>query len=98
MKKVFCRPKSMTGNVFHYCAGCGHSITHRLIAEVIDEMDIRGITIGVPPARLLRLHLLRDLAMCCGGEVEVYLEPLDAPRHPPHRPQDSPHAVSQRRA
>ena len=40
----------MTGNAFHYCAGCGHSITHRLIAEVIDEMDIRGITIGVPPA------------------------------------------------
>src|SRR5512147_3090225 len=50
MKKVFCRPKSLTGNTFHYCAGCGHSITHRLIAEVIDEMDIRGITIGVPPA------------------------------------------------
>ena len=40
----------MKGNIFHYCAGCGHSIAHRLIAEVIDEMDIRGITIGVPPA------------------------------------------------
>jgi len=40
----------MTDTIFHYCAGCGHSITHRLIAEVIDELDIRGVTIGVPPA------------------------------------------------
>jgi 2-oxoglutarate ferredoxin oxidoreductase subunit beta len=50
MKQVFGRPKSMKGAIFHYCAGCGHSIAHRLIAEVIDELDIRGITIGVPPA------------------------------------------------
>ena len=50
MKKVFSRPESMKKNIFHYCAGCGHSIVHRLIAEVIDELGIRGITIGVPPA------------------------------------------------
>ena len=50
MKKVFGRPKSLKKNIFHYCAGCGHSIAHRLIAEVIDELDIRGITIGIPPA------------------------------------------------
>jgi len=50
MKKVFGRPQSLKDNAFHYCAGCGHSITHRLIAEVIDELDIRGRTIGVPPA------------------------------------------------
>ncbi|MDI6776190.1 MAG: thiamine pyrophosphate-dependent enzyme [Syntrophales bacterium] len=49
-KKVFGKPKCLKENVFHYCAGCGHSIVHRLIAEVIDELDIRGITIGVPPA------------------------------------------------
>jgi 2-oxoglutarate ferredoxin oxidoreductase subunit beta len=50
MKKVFSRPKSLKNTVFHYCAGCGHSIAHRLICEVIDELGIRGITIGVPPA------------------------------------------------
>ncbi len=50
MKKVFSRPKSMKDAIFHYCPGCGHSITHRLVAEVIDELGIRGITIGVPPA------------------------------------------------
>jgi len=40
----------MKSNPFHYCAGCGHSIAHRLIAEVIDELGIRDRTIGVPPA------------------------------------------------
>jgi 2-oxoglutarate/2-oxoacid ferredoxin oxidoreductase subunit beta len=40
----------MKSNPFHYCAGCGHSIAHRLIAEVIDELGIRDITIGIPPA------------------------------------------------
>jgi 2-oxoglutarate ferredoxin oxidoreductase subunit beta len=50
MKKVFSRPKSLKGTPFHYCAGCGHSIIHRVLCEVIDEMGIRGITIGVPPA------------------------------------------------
>jgi 2-oxoglutarate ferredoxin oxidoreductase subunit beta len=50
MKKIFSRPESMKRNIFHYCAGCGHSLAHRLIAEVIDELGIRGIAIGVPPA------------------------------------------------
>ncbi len=49
-KVIFKRPKSLKEAVFHYCPGCGHSIAHRIIAEVIDELDIRGITIGVPPA------------------------------------------------
>ncbi|MBN1471828.1 MAG: 2-oxoglutarate oxidoreductase [Syntrophaceae bacterium] len=50
MKAVFKRPQSLKEKIFHYCPGCGHSIVHRIIAQVIDELDIRGITIGVPPA------------------------------------------------
>jgi len=50
MKKVFSRPKSLKSTAFHYCGGCGHSIAHRLIAEAIDELDIQGRIIGVPPA------------------------------------------------
>jgi len=50
VKKVFNRPNSLKENIFHYCPGCGHSIAHRLVAEVIDELGIRGVTIGVPPA------------------------------------------------
>ena len=49
-KIVSKKPKSLKEKIFHYCPGCGHSIVHRLVAEVFDELDIRGITIGVPPA------------------------------------------------
>jgi len=49
VNKVFTRPKSLKRNVFHYCPGCGHSIAHRLICEVIDEMDLQDKAIGVPP-------------------------------------------------
>jgi len=31
----------------HYCPGCTHGTAHRLIAEVIDEMGLKGKTIGV---------------------------------------------------
>lgn len=50
MKKIFSRPDSLKETPFHYCPGCGHSIIHRLIAEVIDELNIKDRTIGVPPA------------------------------------------------
>ena len=33
----------------HYCSGCGHGLIHRLICEVIDELDMRGNTIAVAP-------------------------------------------------
>lgn len=49
-KQVFKRPEALKENAFHYCPGCGHSIIHRLIAEVIDELGIRDRTVGVPPA------------------------------------------------
>lgn len=49
MEKIFTRPKSLKKAVFHYCPGCGHSIIHRLICEVIDELDIQDRSIGVPP-------------------------------------------------
>jgi 2-oxoglutarate ferredoxin oxidoreductase subunit beta len=49
VNKVFTRPKSLKRNVFHYCPGCGHSVAHRLICEVIDEMDLQDKAIGIPP-------------------------------------------------
>lgn len=33
----------------HYCPGCSHGVVHKLIAEVIEEMDIQDQTIGVCP-------------------------------------------------
>jgi 2-oxoglutarate ferredoxin oxidoreductase subunit beta len=50
MKKVFSRPKSLKKTPFHYCPGCGHSLLHRIIGEVIDEMNLQENIIGVPPA------------------------------------------------
>lgn len=45
--KVFEKPKALTDAVLHYCPGCTHGIIHRLVAEAIDELGIRGRTIGV---------------------------------------------------
>ncbi|HOA70692.1 MAG: thiamine pyrophosphate-dependent enzyme [Bacillota bacterium] len=47
MKPVYLRPKSLTETVSHYCPGCTHGISHRLVAEVIDELGIQSKTIGV---------------------------------------------------
>lgn len=49
MKKIFSRPESLKNVPFRYCPGCGHSIAHRLIAEVIDKLRIKETTIGIAP-------------------------------------------------
>ncbi len=49
-KVVYKRPRFLKPNIMHYCPGCGHSIIHRLIAEVLEELDIGDKAICVPPA------------------------------------------------
>jgi 2-oxoglutarate ferredoxin oxidoreductase subunit beta len=49
MAKVFERPKSLIDIPMHYCPGCTHGIVHRLVAETMDELNIREKTIGVAP-------------------------------------------------
>ena len=34
---------------FHYCPGCGHGVAHRIVMEALEELGIRGQTIGVAP-------------------------------------------------
>jgi len=46
---VYDRPASMTDVPMHYCPGCGHGTLHKLLAEIIDELDIRERTIGIAP-------------------------------------------------
>lgn len=46
---TYSRPESMTDARTIYCPGCGHGITHKLIAESIDELGIREETILVAP-------------------------------------------------
>ena len=49
MEKIFGKTKGLTDLPFHYCPGCTHGIIHRLIGEVMEELDIIGKTIGVAP-------------------------------------------------
>ena len=49
MEKVFSRPQSLRDVTTHYCAGCGHGIVHRLVAEAVDELHIREKVIGIAP-------------------------------------------------
>lgn len=44
---IYQRPRALTPVISHYCPGCTHGIAHRLVAEVLDEMDLCGRTIGV---------------------------------------------------
>lgn len=56
----------------HYCAGCGHTIVHRLMAQVIDELGIREKTIGSAPvgcAVLLYNYFNFDIIECSHGRV-----------------------------
>jgi 2-oxoglutarate ferredoxin oxidoreductase subunit beta len=46
---MYKRPKLLKDVVNHYCPGCGHSLVHKLICEVIEELKIQDITIGVAP-------------------------------------------------
>jgi len=48
-KIVFQRPQSLTETRTHYCPGCIHGVVHRVIAEVMDEMEIRELSIGIAP-------------------------------------------------
>jgi 2-oxoglutarate ferredoxin oxidoreductase subunit beta len=50
MKRVFKGPASMTDIPFPYCPGCSHGTIHRLIAEVMDELDITKRAIGITSA------------------------------------------------
>ncbi len=49
MTVVFDRTKGLTEVPFHYCPGCTHGIVHRLVGEVMEELDILDKAIGVAP-------------------------------------------------
>ncbi|PIP55342.1 MAG: 2-oxoglutarate oxidoreductase [Bacteroidetes bacterium CG23_combo_of_CG06-09_8_20_14_all_32_9] len=46
---VYKKTKLFTDKPLSYCPGCGHGTTHRLILEVIEEMNIQSETIGICP-------------------------------------------------
>ncbi|MDP4277389.1 MAG: thiamine pyrophosphate-dependent enzyme [Bacteroidota bacterium] len=46
---VYQKSKVLSDNIMHYCPGCSHGVVHRIVAEVIEEMDMQSKTIGVAP-------------------------------------------------
>lgn len=46
---VYDKPELMNENYMHYCPGCSHGVVHKLVGEVIKDMGIQDITIGIAP-------------------------------------------------
>ena len=46
---VYHKPATMVDVHMHYCPGCAHSLVHKLVMEVVEEMDIQDKTIGIAP-------------------------------------------------
>jgi pyruvate/2-oxoacid:ferredoxin oxidoreductase beta subunit len=53
-------PETYLGRT-HYCPGCGHSTLHKILGEVIDELQIRKKTIFIEPVgcSVLALNYLK---------------------------------------
>jgi xanthine dehydrogenase accessory factor len=54
--------------------------THGTIGGGRIELDVTAVGArvadGREPAQVVARHLVRDLAMCCGGSMDIYVEPL----------------------
>lgn len=46
---VYHKPSTLTDTPMHYCPGCGHGIVHKILMEVVEELNIQDKTIGVAP-------------------------------------------------
>lgn len=49
MTIVFKETEYLSDSKRHYCPGCGHGIAHRIIGEVLEELEILDETITVGP-------------------------------------------------
>ncbi len=71
MAKDYVTPSTIQGKNFH-CAGCGHSIVLRLIAEIIDEMGLQEKTMfvrGVGCCSMSNRHLHLDTLHSSHGKT-----------------------------
>ncbi len=41
--------EGLKGHATHYCAGCGHGLVHKYIAEAIEELGIQNRTVAISP-------------------------------------------------
>jgi len=41
LEVVYAKPKTLTRRPTHYCPGCGHGVVHKILMEIIEEMNIQ---------------------------------------------------------
>ena len=46
---VYQKTKLFTEKPLSYCPGCGHGTAHRMLLEVLEEMNIQDKTVGIAP-------------------------------------------------
>lgn len=46
---VYKKPSTLLETPMHYCPGCAHALVHKLLMEVVEELDIQDKIIGVAP-------------------------------------------------
>jgi 2-oxoglutarate ferredoxin oxidoreductase subunit beta len=46
---VYGKPALLNDTPMHYCPGCSHGVVHKLVAEIIKEMDVEERTVGICP-------------------------------------------------
>lgn len=49
MKVVYKRPETLTDAPFSFCGGCGHGIINKILAEVMEELDLEKKSIMIWP-------------------------------------------------
>jgi 2-oxoglutarate ferredoxin oxidoreductase subunit beta len=48
-KMIYSKPKSLTDKKFHYCPGCSHGTVHKILCQIIDELNIQKNTVIIAP-------------------------------------------------
>lgn len=46
---VYHKPATLLDVPMHYCPGCAHSLVHKLLMEVVEDLDIQDKTVGIAP-------------------------------------------------
>ena len=46
--------EGIKGLATHYCAGCGHGLAHKFLAESIDELGVQERTVAISPVGSLK--------------------------------------------
>jgi len=71
MAKDYTTPSTIKGKNYH-CTGCGHSIVIKLLAELIDEMELREKTVfvrGVGCCSMTNRHFMVDTLHSSHGKT-----------------------------